>query len=408
MERARSTYVNVVFTIALKTIAALLLFVFVEGCGTVTVVPLNVGTEFLPPSPILVPIGIGVYHSEELKQREETVTLSFGARHILPIGDATVRLLSDLYPSLFKEPYSVDGRSALNTNLSKVSGVIEPSIDAFTVDSKPFIGGQQFFVAEITYRFTIYSPAGEVVASWTTRGVGERAGFELNERIVGDAVELAMRDAAERFQTSFLEVPEARRWVHSLPLSDVNAAFLTQRMMKEPDGLWAVYPNVVAGWAGAVQNPEEPTILSVKVRIRNEGQQRLFVRPTDCSISLSGSGVIRPALPSTLAASVMPRLTPGLFPLPLAVLPVTQALAVTNLVGALYEMAATQVEGRYFDKAFARYRSQALRDVTLWHGESVELFLHFVIAGEKVAPQRIDVPVIDLDSATRYIMQLSL
>ena len=71
-------------------------------------VSLNPGAEFVPPSPIRVPLTVGIYHSPELRAYTHEARPSGTATLLFPLGDATVRLLDVLYPSVFARAVPVE------------------------------------------------------------------------------------------------------------------------------------------------------------------------------------------------------------------------------------------------------------------------------------------------------------
>ena len=394
-----------------QALFALALATLLPACATTTVVSLKAGTEFLPPAPIQVPLTVGFYYPPELSSRKHTIEMSNAVtRFIIPVGEASARLFEELSSSLFSRSVAVDRRPPLPESAAPVAAVLELNIEDSNIDARPFIGtgGRNLCWAEIVYRFTVYSPSGTALASWQVRGIGERVGSEV-ERLFTDAVELAMRDAAEKFQTSFFDVPEARRWIRGLPATNVNAPADAQTTLEEQKTAWAMFPGVAAASVEVARDAQAPNILSAKVRVRNEGDRRIFVRPFDVSVELQGSSIVRSAPASALAASVTPQL-PRVPPLGygpgFAFGP--PGIAIGNLVAALINLSLMEAENRKIEEALARYRTEALSDVTLWQGDSVEFVVHFLGVPDPGTAQALAVPVIDLDTATRYVIRLPL
>jgi len=381
-------------TLFKKTASALALSFFLPACTTV--VPLQVGTDFLPPSPIQVPLTVGVYHSPDLSNYQYSVQPTWDQRVVLPIGKATVGLLDGLYPDLFAKTVPVERRPPLPADAPPVAAVLEANIESFHTG-----GRGNLWWAEVVYRFTVRSPSSEVSASWTVRGIGEWVGSAVDGRVVADAVELAMRDAAQKLQTSFFDVPEARRWARKLPAMSVNAPADTQTMLKEGQTVWSVFPSVVAATAEVYRYPHVPSIMSAKIRVKNEGRRRLFVRPSDFFLELPGGGIDRPAPASALAIAAAPlfrrRVTVGMIPLPL--------LPFAILVAALVELPVAEELSRV-EAALARYTKESMRGVTLWEENSAEFIVHFTSVPDTATGQTLAIPVIDLDTATRYIIRI--
>lgn len=394
-----------------RALLALALSALLPACTTVVplkVVPLKADTEFLPPSPIQVPLTVGLYYSPELSAYEHAVELTVDERLIFPVGEATVRLFDELYPTLFTKTVSVNTRPPLPPSAPPAAAVLEPSIEAFNVKVGPFLGRSNLCWAEVVYRFTVYSSSGQVLASWNVRGIGERSGLRSDQRLFADAVELAMRDAAQKLQTSFFDVPEARRWIKGLPATDVNAPGEAQTELNDAQAVWAVYPGVAAATVEVARDTQAPSVVSTKIRVRNEGSRRLFVRPFDFALELHGGRTARPAPASALLAAATPAY-PRVPPLgygPGFTFGGAPGFAIGNLVAALINLGTEAAEKRQIEAVLTRYRTEALKDTTLWQGDSVEFVTHFVVPPEAGMPQTLTVPLIDLDTATRYLVQL--
>ena len=372
-----------------------------------TVVPLKVSTEFLPPSPIQVPLTVGVYHSPELRTYQNSGDPTVSQRFVFPVGEATVRLLDGLYPTLFAKTVAVDKPPPLPPSDPPVAAVVEVSIETFNIEAGPFIGENNFSWAVIVYRITVYSPSGPVLASWKVRGIGERSG-PRDGRLFADAVELAMRDAAEKLQMSFFNVPEARRWIRKLPTKGVNAPTEAQTTSKEGQTVWISFPGVAAATAEVARDPHASRVLTAKVRVRNEGSGRLFVRPFDFELALHSGTTAQPAPPSALVAAAASAYfrVPPLGYAPGFTFGGTQGFAIGTLVSVLINLAAEKAEYRQIEAVITRFRTEAMRDITLWQGDSIEFVTNFVVSPEAGMPQTLSVPLIDLDTATRYLIRL--
>jgi hypothetical protein len=91
-----------------------------------------------------------------------------------------------------------------------VAGVIEPRITSAGFQYPP--AGITYFPTHVTYGFTLYSPAGATVATWSVTGQGnEPIGNQLAPAgTIRRSFEQAMREAAWKLTS---EVPEVRRWL---------------------------------------------------------------------------------------------------------------------------------------------------------------------------------------------------
>jgi hypothetical protein len=382
------------------------LVLFVAACTTV--VALKSGIEFLPPSPIQVPLTVGIYYSPELIAYEHSVNLSGGKRLIFPVGEATVRLLEKLSPTLFTRTVVLNTRPPLTATPTAVDAVLVPGIEAVSINFGPFVGRTNFYWAEIVYRCTVYSAKGSELASWKVRGIGERSGLQGDKNVFAETVELAMRDAAQKLQTSFFDVPEARRWVRGLATTDVNAPADLETESREAQALWGVYPNVAAATIlDFAKDAQAPKVVSAKIRVRNESIRRLFVRPFDIILGLRSGKLLQPATASALvsaAASAYSRV-PLSFE-PAMTIGGPPVFAIATLVTSLINLATEEAENRQIETILTRYRTEWMRDTSLWESDSLEFIVHFVTGPETDIPEFVIVPVIDLDTSTRYLIRL--
>jgi len=175
-------------------------------------VPLVAGTGLAIKAPVAkVPIVAGIYYSPEFRVHEEKVWKK-GDRWDFPLGTSSVSLFDQAIPLLFENAMPVQVRPPLPV-APDLGGVIEPRIEAFDFQL-PWLK-TSVYSAEISYRIILYNRAGDSVVSWVVKGVGEKpgqVGFEF-ARWPGEAADLAMRDAVQKFVDGFAEVPEVKAWL---------------------------------------------------------------------------------------------------------------------------------------------------------------------------------------------------
>jgi hypothetical protein len=374
----------------------------------VSTIPLDPGAEFVPPSPLRVPLTVGVYYSPELRAYTFEVRQGAMDKLLFPVGHATVRLLDALNPSVFARTVPLDSRPPLSATAPSVDAVLEPAIERVNLSSGPFVAQRVLLWAELTYRFTVQAPTREQPESWTVTGSGEAtagAGQSF-DKAAATAMERAMRDAGQKWLTSFFYIPEARRWARGLPAAGSTAPEDGQTTTTEGLRVRASYADMVA--VECVFDATTPGVLTAKLRITNEGPRKLFVRPDDVALRV-GQEQIRAAPASALATA----LTSGVGRVPAAP-PFAgvgttgiRAMGAANLVGALINLALARSEQRTFEAALLRYRQEDLRDVTLWAEESMEFAAYFLLPGVVGGTeQSLVLPVVDIDRAVRYVVQV--
>lgn len=230
-----------------KYCSVILIFgVLLCGCATTVVTVVTIKpTVDLPQSIPQVPMTIGVYQSPEFRAYESAVK-----PYRFPVGQASASLFQEIFPKAFKKVVWVENPPPITKAEPQLSAVIEPRIDEFQFYSLG-VGGS-FKWAEIRYGFTVYSPDGAKLASWTVKGGGE------SSLAMDQAVNYAMQEAAWRFITGFNDIPEAKRWAQGLQQEGAQAAEAGQTTGSTPEfGKEAVlggYPGIMSFSADA--NPE--------------------------------------------------------------------------------------------------------------------------------------------------------
>lgn len=197
----------------MKTLAsALFAAAIVSGCAFTTVIPLK-ATVVNPPGVTQVPVAVGVHYSPEFRTYEYS-------RHklVVPIGEASVTLLDRALPMLFERVVRVSSPAPLAEGGPKLAAVIEPKIEEVELDRPPVVVSLADVTAEVSYRFTFYSPEGTPLASWKVRGIGKPSPgwFVWKTEPFSKAMDLALEDAATKFVNGFRDVPEVGRWLQEV------------------------------------------------------------------------------------------------------------------------------------------------------------------------------------------------
>ncbi|MFQ5930408.1 MAG: hypothetical protein ACE5MK_11975 [Acidobacteriota bacterium] len=164
---------------------------------------------------------LGVYYNPEFRGYEHVALVGGGPtpdRLVISLGQASVSLFDLTLPRLFKSVRPASGRPALKPARSEVAAVIEPSIERVEYPGG-FVSVVPFWT-EITYRFKLYSAAGESIAEWSVTGVGEKTPsiIQRTTLLYGNTTELAMEDAARKFLQSFWSIPEIHRWSEQMEI----------------------------------------------------------------------------------------------------------------------------------------------------------------------------------------------
>ncbi len=145
-------------------VAAAAVGVLLGGCAATTTLKPTV--DHLP-SVARAPVSVGVYYSPEFRNYKQDGSDDGKWPFSYSIGPASVTLFQQLLPRLFKDVVQVDSRPPLAAEGRELAGVIEPSIEKVHLRQV-----RLNLWAKVTYRFTVYAPDGERLASWTVTGEG--------------------------------------------------------------------------------------------------------------------------------------------------------------------------------------------------------------------------------------------
>ncbi|MGH7303431.1 MAG: hypothetical protein ACRELZ_09085 [Candidatus Rokuibacteriota bacterium] len=199
-------------------VSALFAAAIVSGCAFTTVIPLK-ATINNPPSVTQVPVAVGIHYGPEFRTYEYS-------RHklVVPVGEASVTLLDRALPMLFERIVRVSSTAPLADGGAKLAAVIEPKIEEVEFDRPPVVVSLADVTAVVGYRFTFYSPQGTPLASWKVRGVGTPSPgwFVWKTEPFSKAMDLALEDAAKKFVTGFRDVPEVRRWLQEVGVTEAR------------------------------------------------------------------------------------------------------------------------------------------------------------------------------------------
>ena len=375
-----------------------------------------------------IPMAVGVYYGPELRAYEYTTVLSQRSYEVIvPLGEASVSLFQNLLPGIFETVVEVDGKPTASDPLAGLDAVIEPQIEAFTF--RLFFVGKWRFWADIRYRLTIYAIDGSEIASWTVQGDGTSAEGPVSTTSdsIGRTVEIALEVAATRLVASFEEVPEAARWRRGQPGDTATAAATGQVTRSRPEfggyPLRGTYERIVAVSAdpyrppdlsaeGIEADPRNAGVYSFLLEIENLGTRRLLIRRPGITLAFPNGVTIEPVSGAYLAAALTTRKTRmGLISSnagPQAAI----AGAIVNLAILLYNRSAYESETAEATVYGLVYDDNELTDAVLDGQERIEGYVHFYVPPDLRAlaaeTATLIVPVVELDTVTRYIVSLPL
>ena len=365
-----------------------------------------------------LPLTVAVYHSPAFRAFERSAD-AYGNKHqfVFPLGAASHALFQNVYPRIFEHVVQVESRLSDGKGRPTFSALIEPTIEAFRFPVQSLKGP---YWAEIIYRFTLYTPEGNTLLSWTVRGSGEGGDGSIYGEYgpVARAAEHAIEIAALEFMKSFDEVPEVKRWVLGLPTVGATAAADKQKTRPDPRGrdtVLGVYEGIVtvrvnrntAPSAKAAEFKKDLNaagLLAVQVSVRNDGRHRLRVRRSDIALMVADGRKLNPIPYTAIARAITAR--HGRLTSP----PVGgRGAAITLLLFALVNAAAAADELAELRARMVAFQGTELRDAVLRPAESAEGFVFFAPGRDTDAGDlTVFVPVVDADTVTRYVVRVPL
>ena len=362
---------------------------------------------------------IGVFYAPEFRDYKHVADPYHNKHNVeFLIGPASVELFRSVFSSSFEEVKELDASSHEEGELEGIDAIIEPKIKSFKLYSR--MAGHWTYWADITYEIALIHRGGGSATSWHIRGTGE-AGTESvfdEERSWAKPVELAMQDAALQLAASFHETPEAVRWLRGMPEGSATASMEGQTPCAAQDQsssfAGVCYEGVVSARARvnieadpvvekAQAKLKEKGLVAVSLYLKNEGYHRLRVRRSNVSLANLESTALGPMPCSFFAAAG----TPYNVRLP-QVIGGTGYAAIPQLLFSLMNVAVTYQEERESANYLAIFKKYEFADALLKEGDMAKGVLFFAFTpGEPSTPDLcLFVPVVDLDSATRYVLKV--
>ncbi len=179
---------------AVTAVCALLL----SGCGGVNIAP----SPQLPKALVnKTPARVGIVMTEETRKYVHSETRG-GVPWTIALGDGHRRFSKDLFGAAFVEAEEFPTLDAAKA-ASGLKAIFEPRIDQFSFATARETGGD-YVAVTMRYRIGLFTPAGELVDTFTLTGYGNSlTGAMSSADPLNAAAIAAMRDAAAKFLTQF-------------------------------------------------------------------------------------------------------------------------------------------------------------------------------------------------------------
>ncbi len=187
------------------------LAVALAGCGT-TAVDVR-GGNFPPPLIPSMPLAVGVHFTEEFKTFRLEETVPQRGDWSIDIGEAQVRMLRAVLPSMFDRVEEIETLEPTATNRG-LSAILIPEVKEMQF-AIPFQTRSNFFEVWIRYEMRLIEPTGEVIARWPVTAYGKTRDVMLEsaEAAIREAAINALRDAGAFLAIRFRDQRELQPWL---------------------------------------------------------------------------------------------------------------------------------------------------------------------------------------------------
>lgn len=202
-----STYVRRCHLQSPAILAIFLLALTAPGCKK------EINPDYRVPPPLVdpLPMTVGVFYDEEFRNYLLETERDYAADITVSFGRASVSFHDDLFSKVFAKIVPLQARVQSLQGIEPIDLVIETKIlssDFWLLNLKNAV--------DISYSYTLYSPAGDQLADWKVDGPPV---FASN---LDEAFENAMRDAGARFIVMIYEDPSIHRCLSGYLAADGN------------------------------------------------------------------------------------------------------------------------------------------------------------------------------------------
>lgn len=199
---------------------------FIFSCSSIKKFNVEINEIGTYPHPLIesLPIKVGVYYGNDFGTFETTqkVELGDGKSTIFTyiyntkMGKANIALFDYILSIVFEKVTTVQYLSKGSDHKKDIDLIVEPTVHSFTHPSAtdpndPNVYGVN--IIHIIYAINFYLPEGEQISSWSIKGSGTvlpKFGL-MNETIVVELTQRAMRQVAAKFITDFCNKVEIKK-----------------------------------------------------------------------------------------------------------------------------------------------------------------------------------------------------
>jgi len=196
----------------LKTLGVFGLVQLLVSCAASTI---NITGSYPTPLVRKIPITIGVYYPDELRNYSyiEIDDYSGKDQYIINSGLSQIELFNTVLPALFENVVLLDSLDAAQGQ-GNLDAVFVPDIEEFQV-GLPDKTKLKVFEIWVKYNMRLSNTNGDYIADWvmTAYGKAPTENFQSVDAGVKDAAVVALRDLAASLTLGFSGIPEVNEWL---------------------------------------------------------------------------------------------------------------------------------------------------------------------------------------------------
>ena len=183
-------------------------------------VSLKVDTEIPTPVIARMPVKMGVFYRDELRNYIYEENSEDRPNWKIDSGSSHVALFNQIISSMFVETKEVGGTTADIT----IDAVLSPSVAEMQF-AMPAETKTDFYEAWVKYNMELYNRDGSRIANWSVTGYGKSSTEFMKSRDKGlnAAVNQALRDAGAKFALGFRKVADVSSWLEQIESSADDA-----------------------------------------------------------------------------------------------------------------------------------------------------------------------------------------
>jgi len=176
--------------------------------------------ETVIPQPLVtrIPVIVGVYVPAAFREAVHREKRD-GTEVVIGLGKAQTDGFQRLMNAMFDRVVPVPATDAGAATDPAIRGVLEPVLEEFSYVT-PRDTGTPLFAVSLRYRINAYTPAGQLVDSWTFTGYGAQPGSSVpgqGRDVLQRAAGIAMRDAGAKIAVEFREQAIVRGLIEATP-----------------------------------------------------------------------------------------------------------------------------------------------------------------------------------------------